>query len=84
MTGDSLPVALIGILMALWLVGATVAIWIGLSLRRQSLKTLRQTSRLARLLETAPAFPVVVKGDGRIEAADRFSRMLGLPNRPHR
>lgn len=78
MTGDNLPVALIGILMALWLVGATVAIWIGLSLRRQSLKMLRQTSRLARLLETAPAFPVVVKGDGRIEAADRFSRLLGL------
>ncbi|MGB5078211.1 MAG: PAS-domain containing protein [Sphingorhabdus sp.] len=78
MTGDSLPVALIGILMALWLVGATVAIWVGLSLRRQSLKMLRQTSRLARLLETAPAFPVVVKGDGRIEAADRFSRLLGL------
>lgn len=79
MTGDSLPTALIGILMALWLVGATVAIWVGLSLRRQSLKMLRQTSRLARLLETAPAFPVVVKGDGRIEAADRFSRLMGLP-----
>jgi signal transduction histidine kinase len=79
MTGDSLPVALIGILMALWLVGATVAIWVGLSLRRQSLNMLRQTSRLARLLETAPAIPVVVKGDGRIEAADRFSRLLGLP-----
>ena len=78
MTGDSLPVAMIGILMALWLVGATVAIWIGLSLRRQSLKMLRQTSRLGRLLDTAPAIPVVVKGDGRIEAADRFSRLLGL------
>ena len=78
MTPDSLPVAMIGILMALWLVGATVAIWIGLSLRRQSLKMLRQTSRLARLLDTAPAIPVVVKGDGRIEAADRFSRLLGL------
>lgn len=78
MTGDSLPIALIGILMALWLVGATVAIWIGLSLRRKSLKMLRQTSRLARLLETAPAIPVVVKGDGRIEAADRFSRLLGM------
>lgn len=78
MTGDSLPIALIGILLALWLVGATVAIWIGLSLRRQSLKMLRQTSRLSRLLETAPAFPVVVKGDGRIEAADRFSRLMGL------
>ena len=78
MTGNSLPVAMIGILMALWLVGATVAIWIGLSLRRQSLKMLRQTSRLARLLDTAPAIPVVVKGDGRIEAAYRFSRLLGL------
>lgn len=78
MTGAGLPVALIGVVMALWLVGASVAIWTGLSLRRQSLKMLHQTSRLARLLETAPAFPVVVKGDGRIEAADRFSRLLGL------
>lgn len=78
MTGEGLPVALIGVLMAVWLVAATVAIWAGLSLRRRSLKTLRQTSRLARLLETAPAVPVVVKGDGRIEAADRFSRLLGL------
>lgn len=78
MTGEGLPVAVIGILLGLWLVVATVAIWHGLSLRRQSLKTLRQTGRLARLLETAPAMPVVVKGDGRIEAADRFSRLLGL------
>ena len=78
MTSDSLSVALIGILLALWLVVATVVILRGLSLRRQSLKMLQQTSRLARLLETAPAIPVVVKGDGRIEAADRFSRLLGL------
>lgn len=79
MTGEGVPVAVIGILLGLWLVIATVAIWHGLSLRRQALKTLRQTGRLARLLETAPAMPVVVKGDGRIEAADRFSRLLGLP-----
>ena len=78
MTGTGLPTALIGILMALWLVGATVAILIGLSMRTQSNKMLRQTMRLARLLETAPALPVVVKGDGRIEASDRFARLLGL------
>ena len=78
MTGTGLPIALIGILMALWLVGATVAILIGLSMRTQSNKMLRQTMRLARLLETAPALPVVVKGDGRIEASDRFARLLGL------
>lgn len=78
MIGEGVPVAVLGILLGLWLVMATVAIWYGLSLRRQALKTLRQTGRLARLLETAPAMPVVVKGDGRIEAADRFSRLLGL------
>ncbi len=78
MTGTGLPLALVGILMGLWLVGAIVAIWIGLSMRSQANKTLRQTARLARLLETAPAFPVVVKGDGRIEAPERFARLLGL------
>ena len=78
MTGTGLPIALIGVLMALWLVVAIVAIWIGLSLRNESRKILGQTSRLRRLLETAPAFPVVVKSDGQIEAPDRFSRLLGL------
>ena len=78
MTGTGLPVALIGVLMALWLVGAIVAIWFGLSMRNESRKILGQTSRLRRLLETAPAFPVVVKSDGRIEAPERFSRLLGL------
>ena len=78
MTGTGLPIALIGVLMALWLVGAIVAIWIGLSLRNKSRKILVQMSRIKRLLEAAPAFPVVVKGDGRIEAPDRFSRLLGL------
>jgi signal transduction histidine kinase len=78
MTGGGISTVIIGMLMAVWLVVAAVAIWHGLSLRRQSLQTLRQTSRLARLLETAPAIPVVVRGDGRIEAGDRFSRLLGL------
>jgi signal transduction histidine kinase len=78
MTGTGLPIALIGVLMALWLVVAIVAIWIGLSLRNESRKILGQTSRLRRLLETAPAFPVVVKSDRQIEAPDRFSRLLGL------
>jgi signal transduction histidine kinase len=78
MTGTGLPIALIGILMALWLIGAAVAIWMGLSMRNQAAKVLRRSMRLGRLLETAPAFPVVVKDDGRIEATERFVRMLGL------
>lgn len=79
MTDAGLSTAIIGFLMALWLVAATVAVWHGLSLRRQSLKIMRQTSRLARLIETAPAIPIVVRGDGRIEASERFFRLLGLP-----
>jgi PAS domain-containing protein len=78
MTGTGLPIALIGILMALWLVGAVVAIWTGLSMRNQAAQVLRQSMRLGRLLETAPAFLVVIKNDGRIEAGERFARMFGL------
>jgi PAS domain-containing protein len=76
--GDSLIIAVVGLLLAAWLVAASVAIWVGLSLRNQARKTLRQTARLGRLLETAPAVPVIVRGDGKIEASDRFARMLGF------
>lgn len=72
--------AIIGLLMALWLVAATVLIWLGLSTRRKAQKNLRQTARLTRLLETAPAIPVVVRSDGKIEASGRLAHMLGLQN----
>jgi signal transduction histidine kinase len=78
MMDNSIAAAAMGVLLALWLVAGTVAIWKGVVLRNQALKTLRQTGRLTRLLETAPAIPVVVRGDNRIEASDRLSRLLGL------
>ncbi len=78
METGGISMALIGLLLAAWLVAATVAIWTGLSMRRQAQKTLRQTARLGRLLETAPAIPVIVRGDGKLEAADRLYRQLGL------
>ncbi len=71
-------IAIIGLLFAAWLAAATVAIWIGLSLRRQAQKTLRQTARLGRLIETAPAIPVIVRGDGKLEASEKLFRQLGL------
>jgi signal transduction histidine kinase len=78
METGGISMAVIGLLLAGWLVAATVAIWTGLSLRSQATKTLRQTARLGRLLETAPAIPVIVRGDGKLEAADRLYRQLGL------
>ncbi len=78
MEAGGFSMAVIGLLLAAWLVAATVAIWTGLSMRRHAQKTLRQTARLGRLLETAPAIPVIVRGDGKLEAADRLYRQLGL------
>lgn len=78
MQANNLNIAVIGFLMAVWLVTAAASIWLGLSLRNQARKTLRQTARLGRLLETAPAIPVIVRGDGKLEASDRFARMLGF------
>jgi len=78
MMGDDNSLAIIGLLMSLWLIAATVLIWWGLSTRQRAQKTLRQTARLTRLLETGPAVPVVVRSDGKLEASDRLMRMLGL------
>jgi signal transduction histidine kinase len=76
--GENLNIALMGLLMAAWLVAASVAIWLGLSMRNQAQRTLKQTARLGRLLETAPAIPVIVRGDGKLEASDRLARMMGF------
>lgn len=78
MQGESLTTALIGLLLAAWIVGASIAIWKGLSMQRKARASLRQTARLSRLLETAPAFPAIVRADGKLEASDRFFRLLGL------
>ena len=78
MLGESLKTALIGLLLAGWLVGASIAIWKGLSMQRRARASLRQTSRLSRLIETAPAVPAIIRADGKLEASDRFFRLLGL------
>lgn len=75
---DDAIIALVGILFAIWTVVAAYAIWAGVSMRRRAVRTLQQTSRFGRLLETAPAIPIIVKGDGRFEATDRFARWIGL------
>lgn len=78
MLGESLKTVMIGLLLAAWLIGASIAIWKGLSMQRRARASLRQTARLSRLIETAPAFPAIVRADGKLEASDRFFRLLGL------
>lgn len=73
---------LIGIVMALWLIAAAWAVVTGLQLRNRATFADSQADRLAALLDTAPALPVAVKPDGRVEAPDRLGQWLGLPKTP--
>lgn len=77
MTGDNTMLAIVGLLVGAWLIAAVAIIWTGLTMRQQARQSLRQTSRLARLLETAPAVPAVVRSDGKIEGSEKLARMLG-------
>ena len=71
-----------GIVLAAWLIGAAWAAITGLGLRRRAEHANDQADKLAALLETAPALPVVVRPDGRIEAPERLGQWLGLARTP--
>ena len=74
----NIALTLIGLLLAGWMGAAGWAVWTGLALRRRASRSLRQTSRLGRLLETAPAVPLVVRSDGKADMPDRLRQWLGL------
>jgi signal transduction histidine kinase len=74
---------LIGVFLALWLAVAVWAVWTGLKLRKQAVFSTNQADRLAALLESAPALPLMVKNDGRIEAPERLADWLGLAKIPN-
>ena len=74
---------LIGAVMAIWLGLAVWAVWTGLKLRKRAEFSTSQADRLASLLESAPALPLMVRNDGRIEAPDRLADWLGLPKVPN-
>jgi signal transduction histidine kinase len=74
---------MIGVFLALWLALAVWAVWSGLALRKQATFSTNQADRLASLLESAPALPLMVKNDGRIEAPERLADWLGLPKIPN-
>jgi signal transduction histidine kinase len=74
---------LIGAVMALWLGAAAWAVWTGLSLRKRAEFSTNQADRLASLLDSAPALPLMVRNDGRIEAPARLADWLGLAKVPN-
>ncbi|WP_228244037.1 PAS domain-containing sensor histidine kinase [Porphyrobacter sp. GA68] len=73
---------LIGLLLALWTAGAA---WLMIRANARVLgadTARRAVVRLSRILEEAPAVPLLVRTDGRVEAPQRLARWLGLERMP--
>jgi signal transduction histidine kinase len=74
--------AFIGMMLALLL---GIGFWMllaGLQLRKRASNAAHQADRLSLLLESAPALPLLVRNDGRLEAQTRVADWLGLLKLP--
>lgn len=71
-----------GLILALWTAGAG---WVMLRASRRVEKAegaRKAARRMARMIEDAPAIPLLVRADGRIEGPDRLAGWLGLEQLP--
>ncbi|WP_294134719.1 PAS domain-containing sensor histidine kinase [Sphingobium sp.] len=82
MTLTPMAAIILGVVLALWLGGAVWALATGQRMRREGMQAQGKLDRLAMLLASAPAAPVVIHPDGRLEAADRLAKWLGKPRVP--
>lgn len=71
-----------GVVLTVWLFAAAWAVITGVQMRRRAEFASEQADRLSALLDSAPALPLVVRADGRVEAPPRLADWLGLPRVP--
>jgi len=84
MTLSPLTAALIALAAGAWL---AVAVWAGIRATRREAAANRVVDdnvRLAILLQSAPALPLVIAPDGTISGSDRLAGALGMPSLPAR
>ncbi|XUU60402.1 PAS-domain containing protein [Erythrobacter sp. HA6-11] len=75
--------ALIGLLLAAWTIGAAV-LMMRASRTSRKVDAMRESlKRSQRMIDAAPAVPVLVRNDGGIEAGERLAAWLGLDSVPH-
>ncbi len=79
---DSTTLTLVGAVMGLWLVVASWAIVRGLMMQRRAAFAARRGAQLSALLDVAPAMPLLVRGDGRIEGPGAIATLFGLEALP--
>ena len=73
---------IVGLLLAAWTAGAGWVMLRASTRVAQSEGSRKTARRLARMVEDAPAIPMLVRTDGRIEAPDRLAGWLGLEKLP--
>ena len=71
-----------GLLLAAWTAGAGWMILRFSARAAQGASSRNAARRLARMIEDAPAIPLLVRADGRIEAPERLAGWLGLEQLP--
>ena len=73
---------ILGIVLAAWLGAAVWALSTGQRMRREGTQVQGKYDRLSSLLASAPAAPIIIHADGRVEAADRLAKWLGKDRVP--
>lgn len=79
---SEVTLALIGLLLAAWTLGAAVLMMVGGAKAQNAESARKNAARLARMIDDAPAVPMLVRADGRIEAPARLAGWLGLEAMP--
>lgn len=77
-----IALSLAAILLASWLAASVWAVRAGLGMRLKAHAARQQVDDLADLLQSAPAIPVIVRPDGRIEGPERLAAWLGRDDIP--
>ena len=73
---------LVGAFVGIWLVAGGWALLRGLGQQREASMAQRRALRLAAMLESSPALPLLVRADGRIEGSLGIARLFGLDALP--
>ncbi|MBO9499713.1 MAG: PAS-domain containing protein [Novosphingobium sp.] len=74
--------ALLGLLLAAWTLGAAIMVLRASAAVRAAEGSRRASKRLGRMVDESPAVPLLVRVDGRIEAPERLASWLGLDRMP--
>ncbi|MBO9575230.1 MAG: PAS-domain containing protein [Sphingobium sp.] len=82
MSLSPIMLSLVGGLLAAWLILASWAIFSGLAMRRKARQGQLHADRVASLLRSGPAIPLLVRWDGHIEAQPRLASWFGRTELP--